>query len=353
MVPPEAEAITDEESAVAHVASLLEPDTGPPEQVADEPEQVPPAVEEPAEPEKESSEPTDEPEPEGEDEELPDTLEAFAEALGVEPDAFAGHLKVPLKVNGKVEYVPLAEAMKGARLEADYSQKTMELADQRRQMEAEAQQRNERWQQESQRLNDVIASAEEMMTAGPSQEELNALLETDPQEYLRATARQQAIQIKLEQAKQERDRFSTEQQQAFQTKATEFRADQQRLLGEKMPEVLDPDKLKAFESGASSYLRDFGFTDEEVKAFFGGPFDHRHVLMIRDGMKYRAMEKGKKELPKKLKGLPKVVKPGAAQKVKGEEERLVASKDRLKRLRTKGTRQQQNDAAVAFVKGLL
>ena len=118
MANPEAGAVTNEESAVERVASLLEPEESKPkEPTSKQPEQEEPETAEPvdeaeAESEEESSEEPDT-EPESEDEELPDTLEALAEALNMESADLAGHLKVPIKVNGKIEHVTLSEAMKG------------------------------------------------------------------------------------------------------------------------------------------------------------------------------------------------------------------------------------------------
>lgn len=63
------------------------------------------------------------------------------EGLGSEPqgerldvDSYGDHL-VPVKVDGKEEYVPLSELREGHMRHKDYTQKTQELADQRRQLQ--------------------------------------------------------------------------------------------------------------------------------------------------------------------------------------------------------------------------
>lgn len=342
--------VTDEASAVTRIATLLEPE-GPTEQDSDN---KPEANQEEPEAEIEaSSEEKADPEPDGEGEELPDTLEGFAEALGVPADELAGHLKVPVKVDGKVRHVTLAEAMAGQQRDADYRQKTTELAEQRRQIEAQNQQALERWQQEFQRLNAAIESLEAESEAELSPERQSELLESDPQEYLRVMARQQARKVRLDQAKAENQEALQQYQAQQQQQLGSYRAEQQRLLSEKMPEISDAKKLAAFEQDMDSYLSGLGYSSEEIARFTGGAFDHRHVLIVRNAMKFEALQKGKAALPRKLSGLGKVQKPGAASEKPSDTDKLVAGRNRLQQLRTKGTRQQQNDAAVKYVKGLL
>lgn len=349
MANPETGAVTNEETAIERVASLLEPEEPTSEQP--EQEEEPAQTEEPAkEPEVESSKEPDT-EPESEDEELPDTLEGFAEALGVEAAELAGHLKVPIKVNGKVEQVTLSEAMKGHQLESDYRQKTSELAEQRRQVEAQSQQAFERWQQQVTQLNEVIESLDE---PGPSAEELAGLMEEDPQEYLRAVAKTNARKERLDKAKAVRDQEIQKYREQLTSQLATGRAEQQRLLQDKIPALAETDKLREFEDGLTGYLRNQSFSDEEIGGFFSN-FDHRHVLIARDAMRYRAMQEGKKSLPKKLQGKSQVLKPGVAASKTTDSDKLVASRDRLRKLGKKGksSRMQQEDAAIDMVKRIL
>lgn len=362
----EAKAVTDEKSAVDRVFSLLEepqPTEGEekkkpkanqepePEEQVEETE----TEEEESESEEASSEETEEAEPEGENEELPDTIESFAEALGVDPGELAGHLKVSVKVNGRVQNVTLAEAMKGYQLESDYRQKTAELAEQRRSLDAERQESMNRYQQQLARLDEAVQTAESLVAEQPSADKLAELLENDPQEYLRQASRIEAQKARLQKAREARDSAWQEAQEKHRKELTDFRREQQRLLSEKMPDVRDPEKLRAFETAAASTLRDIGFSEEEINGFFSGPFDHRQVLLIADAVKYRRMEKGKTGLAKKLSATPKVQKPGAARRPDSEGEKLQVSKERLRSLGKKGktARRSQERAAVEMVKNLI
>ncbi len=354
---PEREAVTDEESAVNMIQNLLEPKRPPakesPEATREEEPEEEAAEEAAGEESPESSEENEQTEPDSE--ELPDTLPAFAEALGVDVGELADHLKVDVKVNGKVRSVTLAEAMKGYQLESDYRQKTADLAEQRRAIDAERQESLNRYQQQLQRLDQAIETAESLLAEQPNQEKLAELLESDPQEYLRQVSRIQTAQAKLQKARDEKAAALKEQTEKQTMQLVSFRKEQQGLLSEKMPELRNEEKLREFESGASSYLRDMGFSEQDISGFFNGPYDHRQVLIIRDAMKYRGMEKGKASLTKKLSSAPRVLRPGTAEKPNPEKEALQVSKERLRALGKKGkmARREQDKAAMEFVKARL
>ena len=360
---PETVPVTDDASATAHVASLLdlpgvEPESEKPEKPREEEQSEEATPEEASEEEvPASSEESEEAEPEdGEGEALPDTIAGLAEALEVDPGDLLGHLKAEAKVNGKVSQVTIAEAIRGYQRQADYDEKMAEFTEQRRQMEARERQNSERWQQQSERLDSAIQTLEGSLDAGPSEEDMLRLLEDDPMEYQRVVARRQVQEKRLEKAKAERDEARKQQAEEYHAKLSAYRAEQQRLLTQQVPDLSDAKKLQAFETDLNSYLGGQGFSEQEIVNFIGGPFDHRHVLIVRDAMRFRALQQGKKEVGKRLQGLPKVQKPGAAApKAKSDSDKLVASRNRLRQLGKKGRkgRAQQDAAAVDLVKKMI
>ena len=130
---PEAGAdINSEADAVSMVSGMLSEPSGPTE--ADAQEAQEPAPESGDEVLTENS-PSDgdaaEAEPDDGDATLPDTLVGLAGALDISADDLAGHVRVPVTVNGEVQHVTIADAMKGHQLQADYTRKTQELAEER------------------------------------------------------------------------------------------------------------------------------------------------------------------------------------------------------------------------------
>ena len=130
----------------------------PAEQAPDRPEpEETPERELAPEPEKPSPEAEAEPEPQ---EELPDTLNGLAEAVGLSADEFADHVHVPVTVNGETRMVTLTEARKGYQLEVDYRHKTADLAEQRRALEAHQTQAVQAWQQRFESLDGLAGQLE-------------------------------------------------------------------------------------------------------------------------------------------------------------------------------------------------
>lgn len=353
---PETESVpTTDEQAVAVVSRMMEPleekPTGDQETESQPANQEEPVEEAPAEEAgvETSDAETEDVEPDEESVELPDTIDGLAEELGVSPEDLAEHLKIAVTVNGEKKEVTLSEARMGQQRDQDYRQKTMELADQRKALEAESSQALERWQQSVQRLDETIDTFN-VLLAEPSREEMNRLLETDPVQYQRVKAQLDERREILEKAKGEQRKLREDAVREAQANQTKYRAEQQSLLAEKFPDVRDPEKLQKFERAAADYLKVMGYSDEEVTRAFTF-FDHRNILMLGDAMKYRAMENGKGELTKKVKRIPKVQKPGTTSK--RDTDKLTASKDRLLRLKKSGNRRQQTDAAVDFVQNRL
>lgn len=343
---PEGESVpTTEAEATAHISRMMSEPEQPTEAEPEANPETPVEATEPVEaaPEEQTDESSEEAEPE--EVEIPDTIDGLAEVLGVSPEDLSRHLKIGVTVNGEKRDVSLAEARTGHQLDADYRQKTMELAEQRKAVEAERQQESQRLQERVKRLDDVLAVSERILSA--EQPDLDRLMEEDPYEYVKAKKRLDDRQAAMQQIVHEKQQLQSEEMQKRQTEQSNYRSEQQRLLSAAVPEVNKPETLKKFETNASEYLKRRGYNDEEVTQAFT-LYDHRNIVMLRDAMAFDAMKNG--EPVKKLKTLPKVTKPG---NVTQKKDTLTASKDRLVRLRKGGSRQQQDAAALEYVKGLL
>ena len=340
--------ITDTASAEAAVIHMLAPEELPAEDKTEE--QVPKPTQEAVE-EAPKEETADEEKPadksEGDDEvDVPSTIESLAEQYQVDPADLLGHLQAQVKVNGTTSTLSISEIVKGYQLEANANDKLKALADERRVFEqSQAQQVNE-WQQRIHHADDLVAILEAQVTPP---EDIDALLaEGDTDGYLKATRQQKARTEALERATDEREKLRREDAERRQNKDVQYRGQQQEQLRVKLPHLNDPVKADKWQGEVNSYMSTMGFTGDEVKQFYDSPFDHRSVLIINDAMRYRAVENAKPMMKKKLKGMPKVVKPGASEtKVKDGREVALG---KLKRATTKRT---QNDAAVDYVRNLL
>jgi len=315
---------TTEQQAIAAIAARLEPETAPtnsaeqesptetanqdaePDRTAEPESRDEGTVEETSSEDDATTEPTDT------GEELPDTLSGLAEAIGMDEAELAKHVKMPIRVNGETQMVTLADAASGQQMDADYRQKTSALAEERRHFESERQQASQLLQQRLQAADERIAALSQRMETEYPAAEMTRLASEDPAEYVRVKAQLEAQQSALigQHQAQEAERARVNQER--EASVAQFREQQQQILVDKIPELTDPDKLETFETGMATYLGDVGFTNDEISGFVGGAFDARQVMLIRDAMRYRGMQDQKKTITKKLKGLPRVQRPGVS-----------------------------------------
>ena len=244
----------------------------------------------PPEPEKEEGEPVEAVEPEA--------VEAEAEA---EDDPL-----VTIKVDGKDVEVKLSELKNGYQRQADYTRKTMEVAEQRKAAEAEASKAQQERQQYATNLQRMQAQLEVAM-----QEQQNIdwqqLINTDPQEYMRQRHLLEQRQAALQQNYAEQQHLAqvNQAEQAKQHQA--YLAEQREQLLAKLPEWKDEAKAKAETAQIREYLMNQGFDAQTVDSVA----DAKMVITARKAMLFDQMVAKAQATTKKVSALPtKVEKPG-------------------------------------------
>lgn len=269
-------------SAASLIANLIDPQ---PEVKAPEAEKV----QEPAEP---AAEP-----------------EVTAEAETTEPEAEAAEddPTVTIKIDGKDVEVKLSELKNGYQRQADYTRKTMEVAEQRKAAEAEkskALQERQAYTENLQRMQIQLEGAlqEQQKT------DWEKLLNESPQEYLKqmhlAQQRQAALQENYRQQQTVQEQLRAEQEQSRQA----YLREQQEELLAKLPDWKDEAKSKAERTALREYLMKEGFTPEAVDSVS----EAKAVLVARKAMLYDQLMSKAQAAAKKVSTLPtKVERPGA------------------------------------------
>lgn len=202
-----------------------------------------------------------------------------------------GDLTIPVKINGEERRVSLSEAAKGYQLEADYTRKTTELAEQRKAVATETQTLRDTVQQLQAQNAQLLA---ETIGEEPSLE----LAREDPYEYTQRKAEYDA-------RKAAADKANGEAQQAMQVEAQQRAAQEFLALQQKAPEFKEREYVEKLVLDASE---NYGFTAEEI----AGLPDHRQILVLRDALAFRASKKVNPKVEKALSKPAKVVKPGPA-----------------------------------------
>lgn len=243
-----------------------------------------------------------------EPEKAPEATEAETDPEKVD-DATAEPAKVTIEVDGKtveLTKAELAEAYKNGLRQADYTKKTMETAEQRKAAEAE----HAKAREERQQLAHGLQQAQALLQAQlqeQSQIDWQALLQTDPVEYLKQQHLANARQARLQQIHQEQQQLHAKNQaeQAQQMRAF-LQAQQDELLA-KLPDWKDESKAKTERAAITEYLKSQGLEAAQIDNIT----DHRVVLLSRKAMLYDRMMEKANAVAKKVENLPqKVERPG-------------------------------------------
>lgn len=271
-------------------------------------EQSPPSIEdrmmalvepEPEEEQQEAAPQENEEEaPEAEETDTPEEEQVEAEAEEAEPEL------VEIEVDGASYKVP--EALKDKiMLQADYTRKTQEVAEQRKQVETAQLQ----LQQAVQLQHQSLAEYAQLMALDNQLQQYqavdwNGLYDTDPAEFVRLKeARRDLIDTRAGLATQ----ITSKQQQQF-TEQQQMRAqaieEGAKIVAKEIPNWNNElaRTLNAFA------VEKFGFTPEEV----GQVIDPRVVKLLHKAYLYDKQQSNKPLTDKRVANLPKVSKPGGA-----------------------------------------
>jgi len=257
---------------------------------------------------------------------IPDSIDELAEALEVDLDALKA-IKIKTKVDGVESDVPLGEVIKNYQINKSLTDRSEQLAHNRKALEQAAeqfqQQRNaqlNQWQTWNQilesRLRDQVASVD-----------WQQLRQDDPAEY---AAKRQEFTERIAEVEQMKQQFAAQQQQAMYQAAAAHAQQFQKIVEENVkalptiiPEYTNSEKMKAEMSDLQNYLGSM-FSPEEVNSVY----DARHIAIARKAMLYDKMTSKTAPKIEQLKEKPKFVRPAARQSQ--EAANVKATRDKYK-----------------------
>ncbi len=109
---------------------------------------------------------------------------------------------------------------------------------------------------------------------------------------------------KLQELQGKKSQFDEGQAKAAQ----QLQAAEMGQLLAKLPSWRNSETRTAEDAAIRTELANYGFRDQEI----GSIMDHRMILVARDAMKYRALQRSKTDAVKQVRAAPAVSKPGAA-----------------------------------------
>jgi hypothetical protein len=191
-----------------------------------------------------------------------------------------------------------------------------EAAEQRKAIEAQRTEAEKVRQEYEAKLPALIQTLQETQAGQFSDIKLQAdvvkLAQEDPFRYLQYDAHLKQVAA----LQQELNGAQERQAKEWQKHWSEFAQREDAKIVERIPELADPVQRTKVQESALSYLKDTGFTEQELGSAWNGQAslslrDHRVQSMIRDAVKFReGQESAKKALA--AKPLPPVQRPGVA-----------------------------------------
>ena len=216
---------------------------------------------------------------------------------------------VTIEVDGKpVEVLKseLADHYKNGLRQSDYTKKTMEVAEARKTAEAEtAKARSER-QTYAANLNEM-ATRLNVVLQEQNKTDWDALLTSDPVEFLRQKHLYDQRHATLQQTLQQREQLAAQEKQETEKAFSSFLSEQHNQLIAKLPDWKDSAKAGAEKTAIANYLLEQGFDKNAV----AGITDHKAVILGRKAMLYDAMMAKANAAVKKVTAAPqRVIKSG-------------------------------------------
>ena len=299
---------------------MMEPETETPET-----EEAQPAEEEESQPVEEDESLEEELEEDSEEEESESTDERSEE----EETLYA------VTVNGEEQTVPLDELLKGYSRQSDYTRKTQEVSEQRKEFDAMKQQMAQEYQQiqaERQQYTQALQSLMEGNMAGIDKfanVDWEVLKETDPIEYVTRKEEFREAQEKVQNL--QREQHMAQQRHSAQSQNAHRQMLQQETtaLVTALPDWGDSGKQPDIAKNIRSYAMENGFTKEELDSLV----DHRSILVLLKAQKYDQLQNSDVR-GKKLKNKPRVIRSGTGGDKKADSKSKRTAK--MKRLQSTG-----------------
>ncbi|WP_288081931.1 hypothetical protein [Pseudomonas sp.] len=209
-----------------------------------------------------------------------------------------------VEIEGKSYKVP-KELKDMVLMHKDYTQKTQAVADQRRAVEERAHALEQREQLMSQTFEKAVEFREvQNRLAQYEQIDWQALAEQDPVQATKLNLAYQQLQRDAQAKYGALQQAHSQAEQLTQQQRQQLLAEAEKDLKARLPDF-GPQVAEKIVRAA----KDYGFTDGELE----GLTDARHVHVLHDAMKWRALQAEKPKAMRAVAEAPRAIKPQSAQ----------------------------------------
>lgn len=289
-------------------------------------------------PESDEDESEDEGEPEDDEGQPEDEEDDEPESEKGRFVANDGRVRLP---DGTVATV--ADLVQGNLKERDYRQKTMSLADERRQFEEQSSsfEASRKHVDEQRQYMEGLLQSIMPQPPNPSMADPNSP-DYDPFGYQNQEARYKAFASHLQYIQQQSDAAKQETEAEQKKRREETAAKEWAALQQELPELKDQTKGVAFANDVRSAALSVGFSPQEIAERV--PYDHRMALVLQKAAKWDRLQASKPKAAEKVKGRPPVQKGG--KRMTPNAHKAQQATDAVKRLKQSGS---VEDAAAAWI----
>lgn len=209
-----------------------------------------------------------------------------------------------VEIEGKSYKVP-KELKDMVLMHKDYTQKTQAVAEQRRTVEERAQVLEQRERMLSQTFEKAVEFREvQNRLAQYEQIDWQALAEHDPVQATKLNLAYQQLQRDAQAKYGALQQANAQAEQLTQQQRQQLLAEAEKDLKARLPDF-GPQVAEKIVRAA----KDYGFTDSDLE----GLTDARHVHVLHDAMKWRALQAEKPKAMRAVADAPRAIKPQAAQ----------------------------------------
>jgi predicted lactoylglutathione lyase len=222
--------------------------------------------------------------------------------------------------------------MKGYSRESDYTKKTMDLSNQRKEVESLQDNLKKEFEAVKSSRNQY-AEQLKVLSQNLKQEDnidWENLYNTDPAEYVKLKADSDRKKETLQLAQQEQMRINQEQRSEQEKVYNDYIANERKILAKKLPVYADKEKGAEFTKRLSGFAKENGYSDQEIAMMV----DHRAVLLLADAYRYNQLKKTKLS-SNKVNKAPRVVTSNASN-IREDSDKKQNVDKRMTRLKQSG-----------------
>lgn len=239
-----------------------------------------------------------------------------------------------VRVDGKDIEVTEDELIKGYSRQADYTKKTQELAEYRRQMDGAMQQAQQEIQQTQQARAQYVDAVEAAISSNYAHlqqfqhVDWERLKTEDREEYLTKRDDYRQAQEQIAELQNQHKVANEQQQSEMAEQHKRMWMEEHQKMSHILPEWRDDEKRMAISRAIGEYAIGQGYTKEELDTLV----DHRSILMLMKAKAYDDV-RGKQQSvrSKKVKNKPKVVRSKAKKdKAPSKSRKRAAQMNRLR-----------------------